>query len=338
MTLRRYIAYRFMMVVPVFLGVTLIAFLISYSTSFPAAPYINEYMTPAQIQQVIKEHGFDQPAIVRYLYFMRDLVHGDLGFSQSVGLTVVDAIRMFFPATIELAVTALLISVVAGIPLGARAALSRGKRYDHMSSIGSLMGTSLPPFILAFLLQYIFFYEFRILNLPFLPSTGRTTLSVPFVTGFTLIDSLIAGNPAAALDWLRHIILPSTTLAFITLAPVTRIVRASLLEVLGKEYIVAARAKGISEKLVLYRHAMRNALLPVITSLGYLFGTLLGGAIITETVFAWPGVGRWVTFAITSGDVAAVTGFTLVMGIAYVLINAFVDIMYAFFDPRVKLG
>ena len=158
------------------------------------------------------------------------------------------------------------------------------------------------------------------------------------MTGFALVDGIIAGNPSAAFDWLNHVILPSATLALITLAPITRIVRASLLEVLGKEYIVAARAKGVSEKLVLYRHAMKNALLPVITSLGYLFGSLLGGAIITETVFAWPGVGRWVTFAITSGDVAAVVGFTLVMGIAYVLINAFVDIMYAFFDPRVKLG
>lgn len=336
--LRRYVLRRLLTVIPVILGVTLIAFTLENSTSFPAAPYINEYMSPEQIQAVIHEHGFDQPLYIRYFYFLNDLVHGDLGYSQSVGLSVTNAIQIFFPATVELSITALIIAILLGIPLGTRSALRRGKATDYASRLVSLTGMSIPPMILAFILQYIFFFELAKLGLPFLPATGRLSTTVPYVTGFALFDSLFAANPGAILDWLSHLVLPAATLSLIILAPVMRIVRASLLEVMNKEFVTAARAKGLSEPIVTYKHAMRSALLPVITNLGYLFGILLSGSVITETVFSWPGVGRWVTFAITSGDVAAVTGFTLIMGLVYVFVNTLVDITYAWIDPRIKLG
>ena len=338
-----YVARRVVLLLPVLLGVSLVTFTITNVFGNPIAGYIDERTPEAQVQQIIQEHGFDKPIYVQYFYYIRALLSGDWGRSRSLNnRPVIDAIRDFWPATFELTTFALVITLLMGIPLGIISATHQDKPLDHVSRIFSLTGVSMPIFWLGLLMLIVFYYQFKILGLPSLPGGGRINqfLNPPFVptTGFFVLDSIIQGRPDVFVDVLAHLILPGVCLAYHGVTMVTRMMRSSMLEVMHQDYIVLARSKGLSERIVIYKHALRNAMIPTVTIVGISVGGLLTGAAITETVFSWPGLGRWAASAIISSDVAAIAGFAIVSALVYVAVNLIVDITYALIDPRIRLG
>jgi len=238
----------------------------------------------------------------------------------------------------------LIFSVAVGIPLGIVSAVRKDKTVDHASRLYALSGISMPIFWLGLLLQFVFYYQFRINGLPGLPSSGRVDAILiddyPLrrVTGMYLIDSLITGNFRIFFDALVHMIMPAFCLSYHSMAIITRMMRSSMLEVMRQDYITLARAKGLSERTVIYKHALRNAMIPTMTVIGLTFGGLLGGAVLTETVFSWPGMGRWSARAILSNDYAAVMGFMLLTSLIYVMANLVVDVIYSVLDPRIRYG
>jgi peptide/nickel transport system permease protein len=223
-------------------------------------------------------------------------------------------------------------------------ATRKDKLPDHAARVFSLTGVSIPVFWFALMLQYVFFYALRLNHLPSLPLAGRvdqtlaTVTHFHSITGFYVLDSLLQGNIAVFFDAILHLILPSFALAYISLALIARMMRSSMLEVLRQDYITLARSKGLTERVVIYKHALKNAMIPTVTVAGLAFGALLAGAVLTETVFNWPGMGRWSTSAILRDDIAAIMGFTLVIAVVYVLANLIVDVLYATLDPRIRLG
>lgn len=340
MKLYRYILRRLLLIIPVLLGVSIIVFTLNQITGDPAAAYISDKMTPLQIELVKEKYHFNDPPAVQYWYWLQGIIQGDWGWSQTATLPVTSAIAEFFPRTFQLAVISLLIAVPIGIAAGTRAAVRRNRPFDHLSRLSSLFGISVPLFFFALLLQ---FYFFSVLHL--LPSSGMVDNwfivygNIPKgPTGFLLIDSLIAGKIDLFWNVVQHLILPAIALSLATIAMVLRMQRNSMLEVLGLDYIKTARAKGLPEKVVIKKHARKNALIPTTTVVGLSFGGLLAGAVITETIFAYPGLGRWATQSIASADHASVLGFCLLVAIIYVVVNLIVDIMYAYLDPRVRLG
>jgi peptide/nickel transport system permease protein len=293
----------------------------------------------------VEAHHLDEPLYIQYWYYLRDLLHGDWGISRSdANRPVIESIRSYFPATLELTIFAIVIGVIFGIPIGIISALKKDKPIDHTARIFSLAGVSTPVFWLALLMQYVFFYQLKILNLPYLPLGGRADslllAEYPLrqITGMYILDSLLTGNWPIFFDSLLHIIMPAFALSYISLALISRMMRSSMLEVLRQDYITLARSKGLSEKVVIYRHALRNALIPTVTVTGIAFGGLLAGAVLTESVFSWPGMGRWSTLAIQRADIAGIIGFTQLTAVIYVLANLLVDLIYAALDPRIKLG
>ncbi len=351
MRLRDYIIRRLFLLVPVLLGVSIITFALTRSVAGPFGPasvYINERCSanPACVQGVIAKYGFDQPIPVQYIKYMQGLLQGDLGYSRTAALPVTDAIVKKFPATLELASASMIIAILLGIPLGVISATRRNKPIDHGTRIFALSGVSVPVFWLGLMLKFaLYWLPFVYFGVAFFPVTGRTTTgmygaggTVPAVTNLYVLDSLLALNPTALWDAISHIALPAITLAFVTMALITRMMRSSMLEVMGQEYIKTARSKGLSEKVVIKKHARRNALIPTTTVIGLAFGGLLGGAVLTETIFDWPGLGQWSAGAIVQLDNAAIMGFTLLAAVIYVIANLIVDIAYAYLDPRIRLG
>ncbi len=338
MKLRDYIIRRLLLLIPVMLGLSVIVFALTRVGGDPAALYITERMTDAQKLAIYHKYGFDQPVWVQFERWLLGALQGDLGFSKTVSLPVTAAIATFFPATFELTTVSIIIAVVVAIPLGIVSAKRRNEPIDHASRVFALAGVSIPIFWLAIMLQFIFYFSLR-----WFPSGGRFDpylglyFQIPHPTGFYTIDSLLAGNLSAFFDAIYHLVLPSIALSYVSMAIITRIMRSSMLEVLGAEYIKSARAKGLTEKLVVRRHAVRNALIPTTTVIGLSYGGLLGGAVLTETVFSWPGLGMWSVNAALNRDLAAVLGFTLLAAIVYVLVNLVVDITYAYLDPRIRL-
>jgi ABC-type dipeptide/oligopeptide/nickel transport system permease component len=255
---------------------------------------------------------------------------------------VLQALASRFPATIELSIGGIIWALVVGIPFGIISALRNNKLPDHVSRLVALTGVSTPVFWLGLLLQLLFFYYFHVLGLPNLPSNGRldTTLSVVHpvtqITGLMILDSLITGNFIVTEDALAHLILPSFALGFVSLGVIMRIMRSSMLEVLRQDYIILARSKGLSERVVIYRHALKNALIPTVTVTGLAMAALLGGAPLTETVFGWPGMGRLAVEAIGRNDAPLIMGFTLITALILVFVNLAVDLLYAYLDPRIK--
>lgn len=243
-----------------------------------------------------------------------------------------------FPLTVQLSSAAIILTVAIGIPLGIISAIKNNKLPDHISRIIALTGYSTPSYWFGFMLQLVFFYYFLIWGLPHLPSSGASGMegAVPWVTGMPVLDGLIAGNLEYTLDALAHLILPAFSLAFISLGFLARIVRASMLEVLRQDYITLARSKGLKERVVIYRHAMKNALIPAVTLTGIFFAMLLGGAMITEYVFNWPGVGRLSLLAVFQSDSNFLLVYTLALAVIVVVANLIVDIVYVFLDPRIK--
>ncbi|NJO43502.1 MAG: ABC transporter permease [Cyanobacteria bacterium CRU_2_1] len=330
----RYIAKRLLDLLPVILGITILVFLfLKLIPGNPAIVLLGPRATPDQIASLSKQLGLDQPLPLQYLAFISKLVRFDLGKSIISGIPIWQEIKTRFPATIELSVAAMLISMVLGIPAGIIAAVKKNGWVDNIAMSTSLLGVSMPVYWLGLLLIYLF-----AVNLHWLPPSGRLGINVDLqpITGFYILDSILTLNFRALGDVLAHLILPALTVGTIPLAILARITRSAMLEVLSQDYIRTARAKGLLERWVIMKHALKNALLPVVTIIGLQFGTLLSGAILTETIFSWPGIGSWIYNGILTRDYPVVQGGVVFVAIVFVLINLLVDISYAFLDPRIQ--
>ncbi len=331
-----YVLRRVALLVPTLLGLSILTFsLIHLVPGDPAAVMLGERASPEAVARLRVELGLDRPLHEQYGLFLGGLLAGDLGRSLKTREKVVVEIGNRFPATFELALAAILFASVLGVAAGILAARHRRSFLDALVMAGSLAGVSMPIFWLG-LLAILFFS----VHLDWLPLAGRIApaLAVPRVTGFLLIDTLVAGKPAAFLDVVRHLILPACVLGTIPLAVIARMTRAAMLEVMTQDYVRTAWAKGLSERRVLLVHVLKNALIPTITVIGLQFGSLLGGAIITETIFAWPGVGRWLVLAVSARDFRAVQGGVLLLAGVFVVVNLVVDLLYATGDPRIRLS
>jgi len=322
--------------VPVLFGISLLVFLfLKLIPGDPAQAILGERGSPEQLQALREKLGLNRPLHVQYLTFLRNVLTGDLGVSAVSTIPVAEELKRRWPATFELALSATLVAVALGIPLGILAAVRKNSLLDTLSMSLSLLGVSIPVFWLGLLLVYLF-----AVNLHWLPTGGRlsTDLALDFrpITGFLVLDGLLSLKPQVVLDALRHLLLPALTLGTIPLAILTRITRGAMLEVLSQDYVRTARAKGLSERQVILKHALKNALLPVVTIVGLQFGTLLGGAILTETIFSWPGIGSYIYEGILNRDYPVVQAGVLVVATAFVLVNLLVDLSYALLDPRIQ--
>jgi peptide/nickel transport system permease protein len=317
-------------------GLVLVTFLIGRVMPIdPVIAIVGDHAPPDVIAQVRTQLGLDRPLLVQFAIYLRNLMHGDLGRSVMTSNTVVADIAHFFPATIELATVAIVVATAIGVPLGVWAAVRQGTRTDHTVRIVCLTGQSVPIFLLG-LLALLIFYA----NLGWAPGTGRQDVmfesDVPVVTGLLTVDALLAGNWDAFHDALAHLVLPAGVLAWFSMAYITRMTRAFMLDALNDEYITTARAKGLSAMRVVWRHAFGNIAVRLITVLALTYAGLLEGAVVTETVFSWPGLGQYLTVSLLSADMNAVLGATLVIGLTYLLINLFADLLYRMLDPRAR--
>lgn len=283
-----------------------------------------------------RRYGFDQPVPMQYVYYVRNLLQGDLGESITTRRPVVEDLRQFIPGTIELAIAAMLFAVILGIPLGIVGAIKQDRWPDHLARFIALIGTSVPVFWLGLLMLYFFFYK-----LHWLPGPGRldTGMKAPDrITGMITIDAALRGQWDVFRSSVVHIILPAIVLGSFALGILARMLRSSLLAALGDDYVRTARAKGLSEGQVVVRHAIRNALIPTVTVLGLTFAGLLAGAVLTETIFSWPGIGRYSVQAALKLDYPGLLGVTLFVASAYVVVNFLVDLIYGVLDPRIRIG
>jgi peptide/nickel transport system permease protein len=337
MKIYQFLARRLLLLIPVLLGLSVLTFSISHLIPGDAARMLAGEGAPKEAVERIREKwGFNKPVHEQYFIYMKGLLRGDMGIASHTRHPVVEDLKLFIPATVELALAALFIMVAVGIPLGVTAAVHKDKALDHVSRLGSLIGVSVPSFWLALMFQFIFYR-----TLKWLPAGGRIAQHIPppdRITGLYLVDSLLTGNGEAFMSSLEHIIMPAVVLGLAGLAAVTRMGRASMLEVLTKDYIKSARAKGVSERRVIYRHALRNALIPVVTVVGMWTGALLGGAFVVEYIFYWPGIGYYGTAGIVTADFTSTMGVALFVGVVFVLANLVVDTLYLFLDPRIKYG
>ena len=332
----RYIARRLLNLIPILLGITLLVFaFLHLIPGDPAVVMSGERATPEQVAALRERLGLNQPLPLQYLKFLLNLIRFDLGNSIISGVPIIDEIKTRWPATFELSVAAMLIAILLGIPAGVLAAVRKNSPVDNLTMSSSLLGVSMPVYWLGLLLIYLF-----AVNLNWLPPNGRISVNAGFafkpITNFYVLDALLRLDMKALKDVLAHLILPAVTLSTIPLAIIARITRSAMLEVLSQDYIRTARAKGVLELGVIFKHALKNALLPVVTIIGLQFGALLGGAILTETIFSWPGIGSWIYEGILSRDYPVVQGGVVFIAIAFVLINLLVDISYAFLDPRIQ--
>jgi len=331
----RFIIRRLLQLVPTLFGLSVLLFVwLRRLPGGPATALLGERATPERVAQIRAMLGLDQPIYVQYARFMRQLLKLDFGNSIQTGRPVTQEFLERFPATIELTVVAMVIAVGVGIPLGFLAARRHGRWLDSGTVAASLIGICIPVFFLAYLLKYVF-----ALQLHLLPTQGRLSagLQRTDITGFYVLDGIMTREWDVVADSLMHLILPGLALASIPLAIIVRMTRASVLEVLGEDYVRTAEAKGLTEPVVRRRHILRNALLPVVTTIGLLTGGLLSGAVLTESVFALNGVGSFVKDAIFYKDYPGLMGFILIFAITYVLVNLAVDISYSFIDPRVRV-
>lgn len=331
-----YTLKRLLGLIPVLLGITLLVFsFLHLIPGDPAIVLLGERATPEQLLAVRERLGLNQPLPLQYLTFLSSLLQLNFGNSIISGIPIMVEIQTRFPATFELAIAATLVALTVGVPAGVFAALYKNSWLDNLAMSGSLIGVSLPVYWLGLLLIYLF-----AVNLHWLPPSGRISVETGFnfqpITGFYLLDSLLRLNGAVFIDVLSHLILPALTLGTIPLAILARITRSAMLEVLSQDYIRTARAKGLPEHWVIFRHALKNALLPIVTTIGLQFGTLLGGAILTETIFAWPGIGSWIYEGILTRDYPVVQGGVVFVSVTFVLVNLLVDLSYAYFDPRIQ--
>lgn len=319
----------------VLLGVSVLTFFIAHVVpGDPVLVALGEHAREEQIVAYRRAYGLDRPVPVQYAVYMSRLTRGDLGISIRTRRPVADDLQEFLPATIELSSAAWLVALLLGIPAGILSAVFKDRTFDHLSRLGALIGASFPVFWLGLLLLGAFYYRLR-----WLPGPGRldVVISPPQLrTGLLLVDAVLAGDWEALRNALRHLVLPALTLGLFSTAVIARMTRSAMLEVLYQDYIRTARAKGLREGRVVALHALKNAMIPTLTIIGISFGSLLSGAVLTETIFAWPGLGRYATASAISLDFPAVMGVTLVVAVVYTQVNLVVDLIYARLDPRVR--
>jgi peptide/nickel transport system permease protein len=332
----RFVVRRLLLLVPILLGLSILVFLwIRALPGSPATALLGERATAEAIEALNEQYGLNDPIHEQYFAYVGQIARGNFGTSQTSRRPVFEEFKQRFPATIELAMTAMFFSILFGIPLGFLAAKRYGGFFDHFSLFASLLGVSIPIFVLAILLKYVF-----AVKLGWLPTVGRMSvlITIPHPTNFYTIDALLAGDPEAFWDVIKHLILPAIALGSIPLAIVARITRASVLDVQNEDYVRTARAKGVAPGTVDRRHILRNAMLPIVTIIGLQTGLLLSGAVLTETVFAWPGIGTWLVEAIKARNYPVLQGGILFIAVVFVLVNLVVDLSYALLNPRIRLS
>lgn len=332
----RFLLHRLLSLIPTLLGISvLVFFMIHLIPGDPAEMMLGERASEQSLRQVREELGLNRPLHVQYGLFMSRLLRGDMGRTLKTNEKITTEIAERFPATIELSIAAMIIATLFGMTAGIISATRQYSVFDYGSMVLSLVGVSMPIFWLGLVLMIIFS-----LNLGWLPLSGRLSydVSLETITRIYFLDSLLTRNWPAFRDALWHLAMPAFTLSTIPMAIIARITRSSMLEVLRQDYIRTARAKGLAPLTVYLKHGLRNALIPVITVIGLQFGILLGGAILTETIFAWPGIGKWILDAVYARDFHAVQGGTMLVAATFVLINMLVDILYAWVNPRIKVS
>jgi peptide/nickel transport system permease protein len=330
----RYVVRRLLLLIPILFGLSILVFF--WVRALPGSPIsslLGERATPQLIQQYKDRYGLDEPVYKQYVKQLRAWAHADFGTSVATHRTITYEIKQRFPATFELAMAAMIFAVGIGVPLGFFAAKKYGGLFDHASLFVSLIGVSIPVFFLAIILKYIF-----AVRLGWLPTVGRQSVLIDteHPTNFYIFDAIITRDWHALGDSIKHLILPAIALGSIPLAIITRITRASVLDVQNEDYVRTARAKGLAPITVDRRHVLRNAMLPISTIIGLQVGLLLSGAVLTETVFAWPGIGSWLRDAIFNRDYPVIEGGILFVAVVFVLINLIVDISYAIINPRIR--
>ncbi|MCL7996752.1 ABC transporter permease subunit [Brucella sp. 21LCYQ03] len=331
----RFVLNKLLYLIPTFIGITIVAF--AFVRVLPGDPVLlmagERGVSPERHAQLLAQLGFDRPLWEQYLNYVWNLLHGDFGQSLVTKKPVLDEFFTLFPATIELAVCAIIVAVLLGIPAGVLAAVKRGSWFDQGLMGISLVGYSMPIFWWALLL-IIFFSG----TLQWTPVSGRLSLLYYFppVTGFMLIDSVLSGQKGAFTSAVSHLILPTIVLATIPLAVIARQTRSAMLEVLGEDYVRTARAKGLPVRRVIGLHALRNAMIPVITTIGLQVGVLMAGAILTETIFSWPGIGKWMLDSISRRDYPVVQSGLLIIAFIIMIVNLIVDLLYGLINPRIR--
>jgi peptide/nickel transport system permease protein len=332
----RFVIRRLLLLFPILVGLSILVFL--WVRALPASPAVSllgERATPESVARIERQYGLDKPIYIQYWRYVSTVAEGDLGTTIRSRRPVTDELKERFPATIELTVAALVFATVFGIPLGFVAAKRYGTWVDHASLVASLIGISIPVFFLAILLKYLF-----AVKLGLLPTVGRISvlIDIPHPTNFYTVDAILAGDPEAFWDVSKHLILPAIALGSIPLAIIARITRASVLDVQNEDYVRTARAKGLPPRQVDIRHIFRNALLPITTIIGLQTGLLLSGAVLTETIFAFPGMGTWLVEAIRQRDYPILQGGILFVSLVFVMVNLVVDISYALINPRIRVS
>ncbi|HJX39008.1 MAG TPA: ABC transporter permease [Anaerolineae bacterium] len=331
-----YIIRRLLSLIPTLLGVSIIVFLfLRMIPGDPALALAGEHATEANVERIREEFGLNKPLYEQYLTYMGKVLRGDLGRSVFNKRYVSDELRARFPATLELSACALMVAMIVGLPAGIISATKRNSVFDNAAMVGSLLGISMPIFWLGLMLNWFF-----AVRLGWLPSVTRLDSGIELqrITNLIIVDSILTGNAEALLNGIKHLILPAIALGTIPMAIIARMTRSAMLEVLEQDYVRTARAKGLAERVVVLRHALKNALLPVITILGLQVGLLLSGAVLTETIFAWPGIGRWLYLSILARDYPIVQGMALFITTLFLGVNLLVDLSYALVDPRIRYG
>jgi peptide/nickel transport system permease protein len=337
----RFIIRRLLLLVPVLVGLSVLLFIwVRALPGDPARALLGEKATPESIAQVNATYGFDKPLVQQYLTYTSRLIRGDFGSSPRTGLPVLETFQERFPATVELAISALLFAIVLGIPIGYLAAKRAGGWVDRTFVATSLLGVVVPVFVLAYLLKIVFAVGLPgpLHVLAVLPSSGRQDpkIDATHITNFYVLDGLLTREWDAAWDAILHLILPAIALGCIPLAIIVRMTRASVIDVLNEDYVRTAQAKGLSQSMITRRHVLRNAMLPVTTTIGLMTGALLAGAVLTESVFAFNGIGSYLFDAISSLDFVVLQGFILFIAVIYAVVNLIVDLLYGVIDPRLR--
>jgi len=332
----RYVLKRLGLILPVLLGVSVVVFLVVRLTpGDPAKVMAGEHASPEFIEAIRVKWGLDRPLYAQYFIWLRSVLQGDFGTSIATHTPVLEELLQRFPATLELSLFAMTFAVLVGMTAGIISAVRQHSIFDYLAMTGALIGVSMPIFWLGLMLMFFFG-----LYLDLLPISGRLDpeISLRTITGLYLVDALITRNGRAFWNALSHLVLPGVALGTIPMALIARMTRSSMLEVIRQDFIRTERAKGLPERRVIYRHALRNALIPIVTVIGMEFGLLLGGAILTETIFAWPGLGRYTVDAVYARDYPAIQGSVLFIAFIFVVVNLITDILYAFINPRIRYG
>ena len=331
----RYLLRRLVTLTITLLGIMVITFFISLVIPLdPLAALAGPQAPQETVERLRTLYGFDQPIYVQFGRYVARLAHGDLGVSFQTSRPVFQDILKFFPATLELATFAIVIGVAVGIPLGVLSAVYRNSFIDQFCRVISLIGVSTPVFWLGLVLLLVFYFK-----LGWLPEPGRLDIMLlepTRITGVLLIDSAVARDWEVFVNAVKHLVLPASVLGLVGMAGIARITRSSMLEVLSQEYVKTARIKGLSEFLVITRHALRNALVPTVTVIGLTYGGLLEGSVLTETIFSWPGLGRYMANAFLTLDLNTIVGGTILVAFTFCLVNLLVDLLYAFLNPKIS--